>query len=191
MALSAEKDSFAFSDFLTWETDERMEIIHGEVFMMAAPGTSHQLISGEIFRQLANFLDGRNCRAIAAPFAVRLFEKDGDAPKDVDTVVEPDISVICDRNKLDKHGCKGAPDLIVEVLSPSTQRHDQLVKLNLYQRAGVKEYWIADPENKTVRVMLLTSDGIFQIHEVYQREDVAKVNVLNGCFLELGRVFSE
>ena len=171
MALSAEKDSFAFSDFLTWETDERMEIIHGEVFMMAAPGTSHQLISGEIFR--------------------RLFEKDGDAPKDVDTVVEPDISVICDRNKLDKHGCKGAPDLIAEVLSPSTQRHDQLVKLNLYQRAGVKEYWIADPENKTVRVMLLTSDGIFQIHEVYQREDVAKVNVLDGCFLELGRVFSE
>ena len=74
MALSAEKDSFAFSDFLTWETDERMEIIHGEVFMMAAPGTSHQLISGEIFRQLANFLDGKNCRAIAAPFAVRLFD---------------------------------------------------------------------------------------------------------------------
>ena len=106
-------------------------------------------------------------------------------------MVEPDISVICDRNKLDKHGCKGAPDLIAEVLSPSTQRHDQLVKLNLYQRAGVKEYWIADPENKTVRVMLLTSDGIFQIHEVYQREDVAKVNVLDGCFLELGRVFSE
>ncbi len=136
-------------------------------------------------------MDGKNCRAIAAPFAVRLFEKDGDAPKDVDTVVEPDISVICDRNKLDKHGCKGAPDLIAEVLSPSTQRHDQLVKLNLYQRAGVKEYWIADPENKTVRVMLLTSDGIFQIHEVYQREDVAKVNVLDGCFLELGRVFSE
>lgn len=191
MALSAEKDSFAFSDFLTWETDERMEIIHGEVFMMAAPGTSHQLISGEIFRQLANFLDGRNCRAIAAPFAVRLFEKDGDAPKDVDTVVEPDISVICDRNKLDKHGCKGAPDLIVEVLSPSTQRHDQLVKLNLYQRAGVREYWIVDPENKTVRVMVQDANGHLWPHEIYKQEDIAKVGVLDGCFIELSKVFSE
>lgn len=191
MALSAEKDSFAFSDFLTWETDERMEIIHGEVFMMAAPGTSHQLISGEIFRQLANFLDGKNCRAIAAPFAVRLFEKDGDAPKDVDTVVEPDISVICDRNKLDKHGCKGAPDLIAEVLSPSTQRHDQLVKLNLYQRAGVREYWIVDPENKTVRVMVQDANGHLWPHEIYKQEDIAKVGVLDGCFIELSKVFSE
>lgn len=191
MALSAEKDSFAFSDFLTWETDERMEIIHGEVFMMAAPGTSHQLISGEIFRQLANFLDGKNCRAIAAPFAVRLFEKDGDAPKDVDTVVEPDISVICDRNKLDKHGCKGAPDLIVEVLSPSTQRHDQLVKLNLYQRAGVREYWIVDPENKTVRVMVQDANGHLWPHEIYKQEDIAKVGVLDGCFIELSKVFYE
>lgn len=191
MALSAEKDSFAFSDFLTWETDERMEIIHGEVFMMAAPGTSHQLISGEIFRQLANFLDGKNCRAIAAPFAVRLFEKDGDAPKDVDTVVEPDISVICDRNKLDKHGCKGAPDLIAEVLSPSTQRHDQLVKLNLYQRAGVREYWIVDPENKTVRVMVQDANGHLWPHEIYKQEDIAKVGVLDGCFIELSKVFYE
>ena len=139
----------------------------------------------------AQLAEWEKCRIFASPFAVRLFERKSDKPKDVSTVVEPDISVICDRNKLDKHGCKGAPDLIAEVLSPSTQRHDQLVKLNLYQRAGVKEYWIADPENKTVRVMLLTSDGIFQIHEVYQREDVAKVNVLDGCFLELGRVFSE
>ena len=181
MALSAEKDSFAFSDFLTWETDERMEIIHGEVFMMAAPGTSHQLISGEIFRQLANFLDGKNCRAIAAPFAVRLFEKDGDAPKDVDTVVEPDISVICDRNKLDKHGCKGAPDLIAEVLSPSTQRHDQLVKLNLYQRAGVKEYWIADPAKKQVTVYSFEQESMME----YLFTDEIPVGIYEGFSIKI------
>lgn len=191
MAFPAKKDSFTFSDFLTWDTDERIEMIHGEIFMMAAPGTAHQLISGEIFRQLANFLDGRNCRVIAAPFDVRLFEKDGDSPKDVDTVVEPDISVICDRSRLDTYGYRGAPELIVEVLSPSTQRHDQLVKLRLYQRAGVKEYWIADPENKTVRVMLQDGNGTLRMHEVYQREDVAKVTVLAGCFIELNKVFSE
>ena len=84
------------------------------------------------------------------PFGVRLFEKDGDVPDDVDTVVEPDISVICDKNKLDKHGCKGAPDMVIEVLSPSTLRHDRFVKLALYQQAGVREYWVVEPETRTV-----------------------------------------
>lgn len=191
MALPAEEVGYTFADLLSWDEKERIEIIDGEAFMMATPSRIHQAISMELSRQLANFLEGKQCRVYPAPFGVRLFEQDKDSPEDVDTLVEPDISVVCDRSKLDKYGCKGAPDLIIEILSPSTQRHDQLVKLNLYQRAGVKEYWIADPENKTVRVMLLTSDGIFQIHEVYQREDVAKVNVLDGCFLELGRVFSE
>ena len=129
-------------------------------------------------------------RVYPAPFGVRLFEQNGNRPEDVDTVVEPDISVVCDRSKLDRYGCKGAPDLIIEVLSPSTQRHDQLVKLNLYQRAGVKEYWIVDPQNSTVRVMLRTDAGIFQTHEVWQQNDVAKVNVLDGCFVELSKVFA-
>lgn len=79
-----------------------------------------------------------------APFGVRLFEQNGERPEDVDTMVEPDISVVCDRGKIDKYGCKGAPDLIIEVLSPSARRHDRLVKLNLYQRAGVQEYWMVE-----------------------------------------------
>ena len=105
--------------------------------------------------------------------------------------MEPDISVVCDRSKLDKYGCKGAPDLIIEILSPSTQRHDQLVKLNLYQRAGVREYWIVDPENKTVRVMVQDANGHLWPHEIYKQEDIAKVGVLDGCFIELSKVFYE
>lgn len=93
---------------------------------------------------MANFLDGKQCRVYPAPFGVRLFEQNGERPEDVDTMVEPDISVVCDRGKIDKYGCKGAPDLIIEVLSPSTRRHDRLVKLNLYQRAGVQEYWMVE-----------------------------------------------
>ena len=88
-------------------------------------------------------------------------------------------------------GCKGAPDLIVEILSPPTLRHDRLVKLNLYQRARVREYWIVDPENRSVMVFLPDSSGSFRLHEDYGREDVAKVNVLDGCFIELSKVFSE
>ena len=191
MALPAEKERYTFADVLTWPDDERAELIDGEAIMMAPPTTAHQLISFEIGRQLGNYLEGKKCRVIPAPFAVRLFEKDGEAPEDIDTMVEPDISIVCDSSKLDKHGCKGAPDMVVEILSPSTQRHDRLVKLSLYQRAGVREYSSVNPEDQTVQVMLLDGSGVLQLHEVYDWQGVAKVNVLDGCFIELSKVFSE
>ena len=192
MALPAEKERYTFADVLTWPDDERAELIDGEVILMApAPSRGHQGISVELTRQFANYLEGKKCKAYHAPFDVRLFEKDGDTPEDVDTVVEPDITIVCDPSKLDDRGCKGAPDMVVEILSPSTQRHDQLVKLGLYQRAGVREYWIVDPMNKTVRVMLLDAGGVLQLREVYDRAGVAKVNVLDGCFIELSKVFAE
>lgn len=191
MALPAEKDRYTFADVLTWDDGERAELIDGEVFLMApAPSRVHQGISMELSRQFGNYLEGKRCQVYAAPFDVRLFEKDGDTPEDVDTVVEPDLVVICDRSKLDDRGCKGAPDLVVEILSPTTQRHDRLVKLGLYQRAGVREYWIVDPDSSTVQVFL-QQDGSLQLHEVYDRQGVAKVNVLEGCFIELEKVFSE
>lgn len=191
MALPAEKARYTFADVLAWPDDERAELINGEAVLMApAPSRGHQGISVELTRQFANYLEGKKCKAYHAPFDVRLFEKDGDTPEDVDTVVEPDLVVICDPSKLDDRGCKGAPDMVVEILSPSTQRHDRLVKLGLYQRAGVREYWIVSPEERTVQVFLY-KDGSLLPHEVYSREDVAKVNVLDGCFIELSKVFSE
>lgn len=189
MALPAEKERYTFADVLAWSDDERAELIDGEAVMMAPPPSStHQEISVELTRQLANYLEGKRCKVYHAPFAVRLFEKDGDSPEDVDTMVEPDISIVCDQSKIDKHGCKGAPDMVTEILSPSTQRHDRLVKLSLYQRAGVREYWIVSPDEQTVQVFLLR-DGSLQLHEVYDRQGVAKVNVLDGCFIELSKVF--
>lgn len=191
MALPVEQTRYTLANCLTWDGNELVEIIDGEAFMMATPSRIHQKISGELFRQLANYLEGKKCEVYSAPFSVRLFEQDGDRPEDVDTVVEPDISVVCDQSKLDKYGCKGAPDLIVEILSPSSLRHDRLVKLNLYQRAGVREYWIVDPENRSVMVFLPDSNHSFRLCEDYGRKDVAKVNVLDGCFIELNKVFSE
>lgn len=191
MALPAEKNRYTFADVLAWNEKERIEILNGEAVMMAPPSSVHQEISGALFAQLYNFLEGKKCRVYAAPFAVRLFEQDGDTPDDVDTMVEPDLSVICDRSKIDKQGCKGAPDLVIEILSPSTRRHDRLVKLGLYQRAGVREYWIVNPEDRTVQVMLQDDTGALHIHEDYGREDMAKVNVLEGCFIELSKVFPE
>lgn len=190
MAIPAEKARYTFADVLEWENGEQAEIIDGEVTMMGTPSSMHQEISVELTRQLANYLEGKQCRVYHAPFAVRLFERAGDAPEDVDTVVEPDLSVVCDKSKIDKRGCKGAPDLIIEILSPSSRRHDRLVKLNLYQRAGVREYWIVDPENRAVQVFL-QDGGFLHLQEDYGQGDIARVNVLEGCFIDLGKVFSE
>ena len=99
MALPAEKARYTFADCLTWDENESIEIINGEAFMMATPSRIHQKISGELFRQLANYLEGKKCEVYSAPFGVRLFEQDGDRPEDVDTVVEPDISVVCEDRK--------------------------------------------------------------------------------------------
>lgn len=188
MALPAKKERYTYADYLLWEGPERYELVDGEAVMLASPSTTHQLISGELCRQFGNYLEGRKCRVIAAPFDVRLFEREGDRPEDVQTVVQPDISIICDRDKLDERGCKGAPDLTLEILSPSNAYHDLLVKLNLYQRAGVREYWVVSPEDKTVNVFLLDGDGL-KLSYVYGPKDIAKVNILGGCFIELSKVF--
>lgn len=182
------EERYTLADVLAWDERERVELIEGAPVMMAPPSRAHQKISGELARQLGNYLEGKKCEVYAAPFAVRLFEHIGDQPEAVDTLVEPDITVVCDPGKLDDMGCKGAPDLIIEVLSPSTQRHDRLTKYNLYERAGVREYWIVSPEERTVQVSLLEG-GRYRVREVYAAGDVAKVNVLEGCFLELSRVF--
>lgn len=182
------EERYTFADVLTWDGQERVELIDGTPVMMAPPSRIHQKISAELGRQLGNYLEGKKCEVYAAPFAVRLFEKAGDRPEDVDTLVEPDLSVVCDPDKLDDMGCKGAPDLIIEILSPSTQRHDRLTKYNLYERAGVYEYWIVSPEERTVQVSVLDG-GRYRVREVYTAGDIAKVNALDGCFIELSRVF--
>lgn len=187
MALPKEAH-YTYADYLSWDENERFELIYGAPVMMAPPSRRHQEILTELTRQLANFLEGKKCRVYPAPFGVRLFEQAGDGPEDVDTVVEPDLCVVCDHDKLDEQGCKGAPDMAVEILSPSTQRHDRLTKLNLYQRAGVYEYWIVDPESGTVQVMLL-ENGLYRVTDVCTAQDVIKVNCLEGCYLELEKVF--
>ena len=157
------------------------ERIEGERVCLDVPTTSHQLVLAELIRQLTNFLEGKPCRAIPAPFEVCLFEKN--------TVVQPDITVICDKSKLNERGCKGAPEMVVEIISPGSLRHDRLVKFNLHQRAGVGELWLVDPASSSIEVFLL-KDGFLLPHEVYTAKDVAKVNSLEGCFIEVSKVFA-
>ena len=145
------EEYYTYADYCTWNDSERWELIEGVPYMMSpAPSPIHQGISREIAGQLYNFLKGNPCKLFAAPFDVRL-----NADKADDTVVQPDLLVICDSSKIDDKGCAGAPDLVIEILSPSTIRLDRIIKFRLYQKAGVREYWIVDPETQSIQTCTL------------------------------------
>ncbi|MDR1786622.1 MAG: Uma2 family endonuclease [Spirochaetaceae bacterium] len=180
-----EKESYTYADVLSWDEDLRAELVGGELFMMSEPTTAHQAVLGEIFVQLHRFLRGKPCKVFPAPFGVRLFPK---ADNSDDTVLEPDIVVVCDRSKLDARGCKGAPDLIIEILSPSTALYDRNTKFKKYLAAGVREYWIVDPEFKQVQAFVL--DNGRYVASVYDENDEAPVSVLPGCAINLADAFS-
>ena len=172
---------YTYEDYMNWPEDERWEILDGVAYMMATPNVAHQRISREILVQLAAFLKGKPCEVFAAPFTVRLSD---------DNVVEPDIVVVCDKSKLEGgKGCDGAPDMIVEILSPSTAGMDKLKKFNKYLQAGVREYWIVDPDGKVVNIHLLDS-GRYTITAHGEAETVP-VSVLDGCVINLSDVFAE
>ena len=184
------ENRYTYADLLTCDEEERYELIDGYPMMMASPNDAHSEVSGEIHRQIANYLLGKKCKVRHAPYDVRLFEGAGDHPEDVDTVVVPDITVVCDPEKRDNRGCKGAPDMVVEVLSPSTKRHDLFTKFNLYQRAGVREYWVVDPDSKLVQVFLL-KDGQYSVKVYGEEKTTIKVGVLEDCSIDLSLVFPE
>jgi Uma2 family endonuclease len=149
-----------YGEYLSWPDDLRYELIDGRAYAMSpAPTRRHQQVVGELFRQIANALQGRTCQAYVAPFDVRL-PRGNEADEAIDTVVQPDIAVFCDRSRLNERGARGAPDWIIEVLSPGTASHDQLLKRDLYERHGVAEYWLVHPGDRLVTVYRLL-DGAY------------------------------
>lgn len=146
-----------YAEYAAWPDDVRYELIGGIAYAMdPAPTRRHQEVALELARQIADALEGSPCRPYIAPFDVRLPRAD-EADGKIDTVVQPDISVICDKAKLDERGCRGAPDWIVKVLSPGSAGHDQVVKRELYERVGVREYWLVHPIDKVVTIYLLAA----------------------------------
>jgi Uma2 family endonuclease len=145
-----------YADYLTWSRDYGDELINGTAYVREppAPGLSHQRMVGEIYRQAANALKGKRCHVYIAPSDVRL-PKSTEHDDQVDTVVQPDVFIVCDAQKLDERGTRGAPDWVVEVLSPSTAKHDQFVKVPAYERAGVREVWLVHPIDCTLTIYRL------------------------------------
>ena len=178
LALRQEKH-YTYADYLTWPDDARYELIDGEAFLMApAPLIEHQEVAGDVYHQLRNQLDGKPCRPYIAPVDVRLPRND-EADAAIDTVVQPDVLVVCDPAKIDRRGVRGAPDWLAEVLSPSTAAHDQIAKRRTYERAGVREYWLVHPGDRTLTVYALI-DGQYGRPEIYELKDQTPIGVLPG-----------
>ena len=181
---------FTYQDYLTWPTNERWELLNGKPYNMTpAPSRRHQEISGQLHTLFNNYLKGKTCRVYAAPFDVRLPQPQ-ESDEQTSTVVQPDIVVVCDKTKLDHQGCKGSPDLVVEITSPSTFQKDLKEKLILYERVGVLEYWLIYPESNTICVFHLTLEGKYSRPEVYTEQDSIVVGIFGDLTIELPEVFS-
>jgi Uma2 family endonuclease len=152
--------SYTYADYLTWNFQERLEILKGRIFKMSpAPSRKHQEISIELTGIFYNYFKKTPCNVYVAPFDVRLKNfKKSTLDKEITTVFQPDICVICDKEKLDDRGCIGAPDLIIEILSPGNSKKEMDIKFDLYEENGVKEYWIVEPFQKSILIYTLQND---------------------------------
>ena len=183
--------TYSYADYLKWTFEERVELIKGKLFRMSpAPRRTHQEIGTVIGNEIYNYLKGRPCKVYHAPFDVRFPSNTGDSDDQTFTVVQPDICVVCDSAKLDDAGCKGAPDLVVEILSPATASKDLNEKYHLYEEHGVKEYWVVYPGENVLEIYDLI-EGRYVSRGKFVRENAVDSNVLKGLKIELSDVFEE
>jgi Uma2 family endonuclease len=189
MQVPQKEERYSWSDYLAWPEGERYELIDGVAYAMSpAPRRRHQEISGEIFRQAANALSGKPCRVYDAPFDVKL---SADQQDEAPTVVQPDITVTCDRSKLTEQGMTGPPDLVVEIVSPDSGLIDRRRKFDLYERFGVTEYWIVDQDESVVEVYQLDTDRSYRRSGVFGPEDTVTAVAVPELVVSLAEVFAE
>ena len=183
---------YTYADYLTWVDDKMRELIDGFVKLMSpAPSEKHQHVCGKLTTRF-NVLIEKNkgkCKVYPAPFDVRLPKNDEKADDQIYNVVQPDVCVVCDPSKIDKAGCIGAPDLVIEVQSLSTIRYDLTQKFNLYESSGVREYWVVYPFEEGVEVFLLQSNGKYDDGTKYERGKIP-VHIFDGCEIELAKIFN-
>ena len=180
--------SYTYADYLKWDFPERVELINGKLYeMMAGPSSRHQKLSFIITGNLWYYMKGKECQVFTAPFDVRLPGKSKD-DKDIITVVQPDICVICDKSKIDTRGCLGAPDIVVEILSPSNNSVEINNKFDLYEKSGVKEYWIVSPQDNTFSVCILV-EGKYIVSRPMASPKIATSTVLPDFSLDLKELF--
>jgi len=185
--------SYTYADYLTWSWAEMTELIRGKIYKMSpAPGSTHQQISVELCRQIANYLHKKRCQIFSAPFDVRLPDsKQRKDNQEIITVVQPDICVVCDRTKIDSLGCLGAPNWIIEILSRHTSQKDLREKFEIYEEAGVNEYWVVHPQEQTILVYILEQGKYKGILKPYVRTDKVSPVTLPELTIVLEDVFPD
>lgn len=179
--------TYSYADYLKWQMDEYVELIRGKIVRMSpAPSSTHQDVSLNLALAIGNYLKRQKCKLYVAPFDVRLTRKQNDT--DIQTVVQPDLCVICDVSKIDERGCFGAPDFIIEILSPATSKKDVRDKFDLYEEAGVLEYWIVEPLDKLVDVFVLKNNK-YELVRKYVANDLVPVNIFPDFSIDLKDIF--
>ena len=193
MPIPNEQREYTYEDYLTWLEDERYEIIDGVVYAQATPSPTHHKIVGNLYVHLHNYFKGKGSTPFLAPFTVRLPLEDGETDeKKNKNIVEPDISVVCEKSKLDKGGYNGSPTLIVEIVSPSSKKRDYMAKLNKYQKSGVEEYWVITPENETIMRYVLNEQEHYDVPETYVLDEDEEIiaNKFPDLTIQLKDIFS-
>ncbi|KUO76934.1 MAG: hypothetical protein APF81_24730 [Desulfosporosinus sp. BRH_c37] len=188
MPLSKKERKYTYADYLAFPDDERWEIIDGVPYMQSVPTWQHQRISGELFRQISNYLLHKACEVFASPFDLCLLNEEV-KDEDVQNVYQPDLLVICDKSQLKGTGSFGVPRLVIEVTSPSTAKNDRLLKFNIYEKFGVKEFWIVEPDMKLVSVFILQDNNRYGRTELYTEKDQVKVSIFPDLVIDLNTVF--
>lgn len=186
--------TYSYADYLTWQLEETVELIKGKIMAMSpAPNVKHQSIAGNLFLYLGNYFKHKTCRTFVAPFDVKLYDsrKSQLTDREVFSVVQPDLCVICDTSKLTIQGCDGAPDWIIEVLSLGNSKKELHLKFELYQENGVSEYWMVHPYEQAVYQFVLNHEDKYQLHAMYAGDDIATPYLFPELKIDLADVFAE
>jgi Uma2 family endonuclease len=186
--------TYSYADYLTWRLEESVELIKGKIMAMSpAPNRKHQSISGNLFLHLGNYFKRKSCEVFVAPFDVKLYDRRKSLLNNSEafSVVQPDLCVICDKDKLTEQGCDGAPDWIIEVLSPGNSRKEVRLKFDLYEESGVTEYWLVFPYEQIVQQFVLDDKGKYQLRALYPGNETACPHLFPDLQIDLNDVFAE
>lgn len=186
--------TYSYADYLTWRLEESVELIKGKIMAMSpAPSRRHQTVAGNLFLSLGSHFKRKQCNVYLAPFDVKLYDRRKSLRKDreVFSVVQPDLCVICDKEKLTEQGCDGAPDWIIEILSPGNSRKEVRLKYDLYQESGVTEYWLVFPYEQIVQQFVLDENGKYQLHALYPGNEIVAPYLFPELQIDLNDVFAE
>lgn len=191
MGMPEEKRKYSYAEYMSLDEDFLCEVLDGEIISMSpSPTPKHQDVVDELTAEFKMFLRGKECMAFSSPIDVCLFAEHEMKYEEIKDWVQPDLIVVCDRSKIGEKNIIGAPDLVIEVLSPSTTKNDRLIKYKNYEKAGVREYWIVDPYHMSVEVYELNKNS-FDRTGIYLKEDNLNVGILEGFSINLGNIFKD